>query len=87
MAQSRGKRGARESLGDEGMPRDDVAGERVERPAEEEVIRARAYELYLERGDGSGDETDDWLRAEREYQERKTTRSDGTDTPPQHAGP
>ena len=31
-------------------------------------IRERAYELYLERGDGPGDETEDWLRAEREVQ-------------------
>jgi len=29
-------------------------------------IRERAYELYVERGDGPGDELDDWLRAERE---------------------
>lgn len=80
MAESRKKRATRKSLGDGGMPRNDVAGERAERPADEEVIRARAYELYLERGDGSGDETDDWLRAEREYRERKTSRADGTDT-------
>lgn len=80
MADSRKKRGTPKSLGDAGMPRDNVAGERAERPADEEVIRARAYELYLERGNGPGDETDDWLRAEREYRGRKTSRSDGTDT-------
>jgi hypothetical protein len=29
-------------------------------------IQTRAYELYLERGDGPGNEFDDWLRAELE---------------------
>jgi hypothetical protein len=67
------------------MPRDEVAGEGIERPADEEVIRARAYELYLERGDGAGDETDDWLRAERQHHERKTTRSHRTDPTQQQA--
>jgi hypothetical protein len=38
----------------------------------DEAIRARAYELYLKRGDGSaGDEMNDWLEAEREYHERR----------------
>ncbi|HJU67542.1 MAG TPA: DUF2934 domain-containing protein [Gemmatimonadaceae bacterium] len=38
----------------------------------EEAIRARAYELYLQRGEGSaGDEMNDWLEAEREYHERR----------------
>jgi hypothetical protein len=36
-------------------------------PSHEE-IRCRAYEIYLERNDGFGDELDDWLRAERELQ-------------------
>jgi hypothetical protein len=31
-------------------------------------IRHRAYEIYLERDGHSGDELDDWLRAERELQ-------------------
>lgn len=31
-------------------------------------IRERAYELYLERGDGLGDDVTDWLQAEREVQ-------------------
>jgi hypothetical protein len=30
------------------------------------LIRRRAYELYLERGDRPGDALDDWLQAERE---------------------
>lgn len=37
---------------------------------DEEQIRARAYELYLERGGGPSDEMEDWLRAEREYRGR-----------------
>ena len=29
-------------------------------------IQTRAYELYLERGDGPGSQFDDWLKAELE---------------------
>ena len=40
----------------------------------EEEIRRRAYELYLQRaaaaGNGSGDENQDWLIAEREIRSR-----------------
>jgi hypothetical protein len=32
----------------------------------EERIQSRAYQLYLDRGDGPGTEVDDWLRAEAE---------------------
>jgi hypothetical protein len=39
----------------------------LQRPAMEE-IRMRAYEIYLERGDGPGSELEDWLRAEAELQ-------------------
>jgi len=35
--------------------------------AGQEEIRRRAYEIYLERGEQSGRELDDWLRAEREF--------------------
>jgi hypothetical protein len=38
--------------------------------ASEEQIRMRAYELYRERGGKVGDDTGDWLRAEREYREQ-----------------
>jgi hypothetical protein len=50
---------------------------------DEEQIRARAYELYLERGGGPSDEMEDWLRAEREYRGRgpEDAPADG-DTPP-----
>ncbi len=43
----------------------------------EAKIRARAYELYLERGSTPGFENEDWLRAEREvhgaHQNRQQT--------------
>ena len=32
----------------------------------QERIRRRAYELYVERGNESGSELDDWLQAEEE---------------------
>jgi hypothetical protein len=35
----------------------------------EELIRRRAYELYVERGNQSGSELDDWLQAEEEVLE------------------
>ena len=34
--------------------------------ARDEEIRRRAYEIYLERGEQTGHELDDWLQAERE---------------------
>jgi hypothetical protein len=37
----------------------------VKRPTEAQ-IRARAYEIFLERGGQHGHETDDWLQAEYE---------------------
>lgn len=40
---------------------------RTERPVPTvEQIRTRAYELYLQRGEQSGSETEDWLQAEAE---------------------
>ncbi|HEU4565123.1 MAG TPA: DUF2934 domain-containing protein [Gemmatimonadaceae bacterium] len=38
--------------------------------APEEEIRVRAYMLYCERGYEPGNDLEDWLRAEREFQER-----------------
>jgi hypothetical protein len=32
----------------------------------EERVRVRAYQLYIERGNESGSELDDWLQAEEE---------------------
>jgi hypothetical protein len=37
----------------------------------EERIRRRAYELYVERGNESGSELDDWFQAEEEIQRAK----------------
>jgi hypothetical protein len=36
----------------------------------EDEIRRRAYELYQQRGTGSGSEAEDWLSAEREVRQR-----------------
>ena len=36
----------------------------------EDEIRRRAYELYQQRGSGSGSEAEDWLTAEREIRQR-----------------
>ena len=36
----------------------------------EEQIRLRAYELYLQRGNSSGSESEDWLTAEGEIRQR-----------------
>jgi Protein of unknown function (DUF2934) len=36
----------------------------------EDEIRRRAYELYQQRGAGSGSEAEDWLTAEREVRQR-----------------
>jgi Protein of unknown function (DUF2934) len=35
----------------------------------DEEIRRRAYEIYLERGEQSDTELDDWLQAERELEQ------------------
>jgi hypothetical protein len=50
--------------------------------ADEERIRSRAYELYLERGGSSSDETEDWLRAEREYRGRGQVDGESREEPP-----
>ena len=51
------------------MPAPARAKERpIETLALEERIRRRAYELYVERGNESGSELDDWLQAEEEIQ-------------------
>ena len=44
-------------------------GEPIGGPTDEE-IRARAYEMYLERGGHHGLDFDDWVRAERELKRR-----------------
>lgn len=42
-------------------------------PNLDERIRARAYEIYLERGDNGGSPEQDWLRAKEEICGRATT--------------
>jgi hypothetical protein len=43
----------------------------------EERIRQRAYELYVDRGNESGSELDDWLQAEEEIlQAQEEARAD-----------
>jgi Protein of unknown function (DUF2934) len=37
----------------------------------EERIRLRAHELYIDRGNESGSELDDWLQAEEEISEEQ----------------
>jgi hypothetical protein len=55
---------------------DESPAQRDEDASADEQIRMRAYELHLERGDQPGDQLGDWLRAEREYRERRAA-SDG----------
>jgi Protein of unknown function (DUF2934) len=50
-------------------PGDAMAARSTEEPTEED-IRARAYEMYLERGGHHGLDFDDWVRAERELRKR-----------------
>ncbi|MGH9554606.1 MAG: DUF2934 domain-containing protein [Terriglobales bacterium] len=40
-----------------------------------ELIRQRAYELYLERGSEAGHAAEDWLRAEAEVRARSKERT------------
>lgn len=42
------------------------SSQEMESSPSEEQIRLRAYELYIERGGGDGNDSDDWLQAERE---------------------
>ena len=50
-------------------PGDAVAARAAGEPTDED-IRARAYEMYLERGGHHGLDFDDWVRAERELRKR-----------------
>ena len=45
---------------------EDAAEIQVADSARQQNIRIRAYEIYLERGEQSGCDLDDWLQAERE---------------------
>jgi hypothetical protein len=77
VAQNQSETAGGGSLGDAEVDRGEVL--RGDAPAQHDedvevghAIRARAYELYLQRGEGgAGDEMNDWLEAEREYRERR----------------
>jgi hypothetical protein len=43
----------------------------IEELSLQERIRRRAYELYVERGNESGSELDDWLQAEEEIMQAR----------------
>jgi hypothetical protein len=51
-------------------PGDAIAARSFDDPTDHE-IRARAYEMYLERGGDHGLDFDDWVRAERELKRRQ----------------
>jgi hypothetical protein len=51
-------------------PGDAVAARPSTAPTDDQ-IRARAYEMYLERGGHDGLDVDDWVRAERELRQRR----------------
>jgi DNA helicase HerA-like ATPase len=51
-------------------PGDAVAARPSTEPSDDD-IRARAYEMYLERGGDHGLDFDDWVRAERELRQRR----------------
>jgi len=54
------------------------AKERIkERLSPEERIRRRAYELYVQRGNESGSELDDWLQAEEEIRRAEEALDEG----------
>ena len=74
MSNGRKKKSRGDSLITPGSSVGEAAIHRDDRPSDEE-IRVRAYELYLARDAGGGNEVEDWLRAEREYRQRAQTRS------------
>ena len=70
MARNRKNESAIDSDDESTTPTEETANPRDDRPIDER-IRARAYELFLERRGESGNDVDDWLRAEREFGERQ----------------
>ncbi len=52
-----------------------------DRVSEQEQIRMRAYELYLERGAQPRDGLDDWLQAERELRRSADERIGAQESP------
>ena len=51
----------------------DKAVSTIDPPISEELIRARAYELFEERGREEGHEWEDWFRAEKEITGTRTS--------------
>jgi hypothetical protein len=51
-------------------PRPAASASSKKRPTQEEIAK-KAYEIYLRRGGTPGNETEDWLQAERELMEGK----------------
>ena len=49
----------------------------IEKLPLEERIRQRAYELYVDRGNESGSDLDDWLQAEEEIRVERDAQVDG----------
>jgi len=47
---------------------EEIGAAPVGNASRDEEIRRRAYEIYLEHGEQSGCELDDWLQAERELE-------------------
>lgn len=50
-------------------PREDSIDDPLARQAREDQIRIRSYEIYLERDHERDKELDDWLQAEREFED------------------
>lgn len=61
----------RKSLGDVEVRSEPAPAADGQQAPDEEAVRARAYELYLERGDRPGGEVEDWLEAEQEVRGRQ----------------
>ena len=61
-----------ESQATSAQQREAVNTSAVDSPCLEE-IRIRAYEIYMERGGQTGHDLDDWLQAERELSESRST--------------
>jgi hypothetical protein len=65
-----------QGTGTKAAPTTKTSKEIAENEPTTEQIRQRAYEIYLSRGDGPGDDLQDWLQAERNLRsERDLTRS------------
>ena len=57
--------------------RSNVAEERRDNGPSLAEIRERAFEIHIERGGIHGCDLDDWLQAEREFQEKYNKSNDG----------